>query len=145
MNGASPFSIPRANSIQVLWHARSNNYSPSRLYIPTLSMDNNWLSIASGIFYRSQFPSTTSSSSKQIGVFDDTEKLLQSYLSLDIALPELYEHWSKNDSHFKNKAVRFSGVRILRQDPWECLIGFICSSNNNIARISQMVLPSSSP
>lgn len=27
---------------------------------------------------------------------------------------------------------------MLRQDAWEALIGFICSSNNNIARISQM-------
>ena len=28
------------------------------------------------------------------------------------------------------------GVRILRQDPWECLIGFIISSNSNIPRIA---------
>ena len=30
-------------------------------------------------------------------------------------------------------------MRILRQDAWEALVGFICSSNNNIARISQMM------
>jgi len=30
-------------------------------------------------------------------------------------------------------------VRILKQDAWEALVGFICSSNNNISRISQMV------
>ncbi len=27
------------------------------------------------------------------------------------------------------------GIRIVRQDPWECTIGFICSSNSNITRI----------
>lgn len=27
----------------------------------------------------------------------------------------------------------------MSQDAWEALIGFICSSNNNISRISQMV------
>ncbi|KAF8643878.1 hypothetical protein AX16_008894 [Volvariella volvacea WC 439] len=34
---------------------------------------------------------------------------------------------------------RFGGIRMLRQDPWETLICFICSSNNNIARITKMV------
>lgn len=29
------------------------------------------------------------------------------------------------------------GLRVLRQDPWECLISFITSSNNNIKRIIQ--------
>ena len=28
------------------------------------------------------------------------------------------------------------GLRILRQDPWECLIAFICSQNSNIPRIA---------
>jgi N-glycosylase/DNA lyase len=35
--------------------------------------------------------------------------------------------------------ARLQGVRVVRQDPWECLISFICSSNNNIARITQML------
>ncbi len=29
----------------------------------------------------------------------------------------------------------FSGLRLLRQDPWECLVSFICSSTSNIPRI----------
>ena len=29
----------------------------------------------------------------------------------------------------------FPGLRLLRQDPWECLVGFICSSTSNIPRI----------
>ncbi|MDR3239829.1 MAG: DNA-3-methyladenine glycosylase 2 family protein [Clostridiales bacterium] len=30
------------------------------------------------------------------------------------------------------------GIRILKQDPWECLLSFILSQNNNIARVKQM-------
>jgi N-glycosylase/DNA lyase len=51
----------------------------------------------------------------------------------------LYEGWALADPNFKKKAPMFTGVRILQQDAWEALVGFICSSNNNISRISQMV------
>lgn len=70
---------------------------------------------------------------------DGTLEFLQHYLNLGPDLAGLYEHWSSADANFKKKAPKFTGVRILRQDAWETLVGFICSSNNNIARISQMV------
>lgn len=70
---------------------------------------------------------------------DDTEDLLRHYLSLKLDLGSLYEQWSAADPNFKRRAPKFEGVRILTQDAWETLICFICSSNNNIARISQMV------
>jgi N-glycosylase/DNA lyase len=54
-------------------------------------------------------------------------------------LTDLYNQWSDSDPNFKKKALNFTGIRILRQDAWEALVSFICSSNNNIARISQMV------
>ena len=69
---------------------------------------------------------------------DDTEDLVRHYLNLGPDLAELYEQWSLADSNFKKKAPKFTGVRI-KQDAWEALVGFICSSNNNIIRISQMV------
>ena len=31
------------------------------------------------------------------------------------------------------------GLRLLRQDPWECLVGFVCSSCCNVPRIQRMV------
>ena len=70
---------------------------------------------------------------------EDTEELVRRYLNLGPDLTALYEQWSSADSNFKKKAPKFAGVRILKQDAWEALIGFICSSNNNISRISQMV------
>ena len=70
---------------------------------------------------------------------DDTEAFLRHYLNLEPDLGRLYEEWAARDANFRRRAPRFAGVRVLRQDAWEALVGFICSSNNNIARISQMV------
>ncbi|KJK78914.1 hypothetical protein H634G_05729 [Metarhizium anisopliae BRIP 53293] len=70
---------------------------------------------------------------------DDTEELVRRYFSLNLDLGALYDQWSKSDPNFQKKAPEFKGVRILSQDAWEALICFICSSNNNISRISQMV------
>ena len=35
--------------------------------------------------------------------------------------------------------VKYFGARVLRQYPLECLIQFLCSSNNNIGKITKMV------
>lgn len=56
-----------------------------------------------------------------------------------MSLKDCYERWSKVDTNFAKKCVGFQGIRMLRQDPWENLISFICSSNNNISRISLMI------
>ncbi|XP_050004646.1 N-glycosylase/DNA lyase isoform X8 [Alexandromys fortis] len=64
---------------------------------------------------------------------------LHKYFQLDVSLAQLYSHWASVDSHFQTVAQKFQGVRLLRQDPTECLFSFICSSNNNIARITGMV------
>lgn len=70
---------------------------------------------------------------------DDSEALLKSYFNLHHDLSGLYKKWADADPNFRKKALGFTGVRILNQDAWEALVGFICSSNNNISRISQMV------
>lgn len=70
---------------------------------------------------------------------DDTHDLLVDYLNVKVDLHQLYQHWCKQDPHFLKIADQFRGIRMLRQDPLENLICFICSSNNNIARITQMV------
>lgn len=66
-------------------------------------------------------------------------RIIKHYLNLSSNLTDLYSQWSSQDPNFKKKAAQFTGIRILRQDAWEALVSFICSSNNNIARISQMV------
>ena len=36
-------------------------------------------------------------------------------------------------------SLLFPGIRLLRQPPLECLYSFICSTNNNIPRITKML------
>ncbi|KAM6537031.1 8-oxoguanine glycosylase ogg1 [Fusarium falciforme] len=87
------------------------------------------------LHYRVTWPAVKSQASPK----DDTEALLRHYFSLKLDLGTLYEQWSEADPNFRKRAPQFKGVRILSQDAWEALICFICSSNNNISRISQMV------
>ncbi|KAK1786927.1 hypothetical protein P4O66_017298, partial [Electrophorus voltai] len=67
------------------------------------------------------------------------EELLRDYFQLHVKLENLYEEWSSADQHFNHTGNIFRGVRMLRQDPVECLFSFICSSNNHISRIQGMV------
>ena len=60
---------------------------------------------------------------------------LADYLRLQDDLDEIYKSMSVDD--FLVQAInQYRGMRILRQEPWECLIAFICSANSNIPRIS---------
>lgn len=73
----------------------------------------------------------------------DREQLLiermRDYFQLQHSLPPLYQLWSSQCNRMQVITSCLPGVRVLRQDPWECLISFICSSNNNIPRISLML------
>nr|XP_015823748.2 N-glycosylase/DNA lyase [Nothobranchius furzeri] len=69
----------------------------------------------------------------------EAEMMLKDFLQLHVKLGDLYRKWGAADPHFKEIADIFKGVRILRQDPTECLFSFICTSNNHISRIQGMV------
>ena len=69
----------------------------------------------------------------------DARRRLDDYFRTSTSFEELYAGWSASDERFAAVAPAVRGVRILRQDPFECLISFICSSNNNIARITLML------
>ena len=43
------------------------------------------------------------------------------------------------DSHLLQAMKRHRGLRVLRQDPWETLVAFICSSTSSIPRIKRDV------
>mgnify|MGYP003291191228 CR=1 FL=1 len=43
------------------------------------------------------------------------------------------------DSYLKESIEFGSGIRILKQDLWECIISYIISANNNIPRIKKII------
>ncbi|ORX39905.1 DNA glycosylase [Kockovaella imperatae] len=58
------------------------------------------------------------------------------------SLEDLFADWRKRDPKLFGVAEvgsRAQGVRVLRQDPWECLIAFITSTNNHIPRITSLL------
>ena len=69
----------------------------------------------------------------------DIQSFLRDYFQLDHPLEALYRAWSVQDNRLGRIAKCIPGVRIINQDPWECLVSFICSSNNNIPRITKML------
>jgi len=60
---------------------------------------------------------------------------LSDYLGLGDNLDLIYQSISK-DVQISSAIKKYTGMRILRQDPWECLIAFICSANSSLIRIS---------
>lgn len=66
-----------------------------------------------------------------------TDKFLP-YFDLERDYAAIIESFSFDDN--VTKAASFgNGIRIFRQDPWETLISFIISQNNNIPRIKKII------
>jgi len=53
-------------------------------------------------------------------------------------LPKIYSSILK-DEHIKAAVERFKGLRLVRQEPWECLISYVCATNKNIPAIKDMI------
>jgi len=66
-----------------------------------------------------------------------TVAVLRHYLALDENHKDILRTFPTDS--FLEKSVQFSvGLRVLRQDPWECLAGFILSSTKQIVHIKQI-------
>ncbi|MCX6345047.1 MAG: hypothetical protein NT018_08220 [Armatimonadetes bacterium] len=61
--------------------------------------------------------------------------LVNDYLRLSEDINGIYEKMSERDPLMKELSMRLRGLRLLRQDPTEALISFVCSAANSIPRI----------
>lgn len=62
-------------------------------------------------------------------------EIVTDYLRLDEDVNAIYTYLADKDPHLAELTGRFHGLRLLRQDPTETLLSFICSAANSIPRI----------
>lgn len=71
---------------------------------------------------------------------EDFDLIWRDYLDLDFdygKIEKLVREYG--DDHLKEAYRLGKGIRILKQDPWEIIVSFLVSQNNNISRISGSV------
>lgn len=69
---------------------------------------------------------------------EDFENIWRRYFDLDTDYSKIKEKLS-SDSVLKNAIGYGGGIRILKQDLWECVVSFIISASNNIPRIKKII------
>ena len=63
---------------------------------------------------------------------------VMSYFRLNDDLDDISQHINKDE--VMNEAIAmYGGMRIIKQDPWECLISYVCSRQNRIEKIKKIV------
>ncbi len=70
----------------------------------------------------------------------DQLERVQDYFQLAFDMAALYDTWKPRDKEFSELCGKFPGLRVLRQDPVECLFSFVVSQNNHVKRISSILL-----
>ena len=67
------------------------------------------------------------------------KELINYYFDLQTNYTEYKRILSNIDEYLKESITFGEGIRILKQDLWECIISFIISANNNIPRIKKII------
>lgn len=69
---------------------------------------------------------------------EDDRTWLGHYLQADVDLESILAAFP-DDEPMRTAVAACRGLRLLRQEPWECLASFICSSTKQIVQIEQIV------
>lgn len=65
--------------------------------------------------------------------------LVEDYLRLSDDVNGIYAELARDDAHLESLMRRFAGLRLVRQDPTETVLSFVCSAANSIPRISAAI------
>jgi N-glycosylase/DNA lyase len=75
---------------------------------------------------------------KQIEIEAEDLGAVARYFQWQVSLPEIVSRFPR-DEHLDAAVKACWGLRLLKQDPWECLASFIASSSKQIVQIKQIV------
>jgi N-glycosylase/DNA lyase len=95
--------------------------------------DDQWTGIINGAVIRAKQVNNElliESSLKKDTIID--------YFRLDDDIDKIYDSINC-DEKIAYLIHKYKGLRLIRQDPWECLVSYICSSNNTIRNISNSI------
>ncbi len=67
-----------------------------------------------------------------------TAQTMHEYFRIDDSMERIYSQIMK-DEHISEAIQRFYGLRLMKQDTWECLVSFVVATNANIPRIRLMI------
>lgn len=71
--------------------------------------------------------------------FDNaSEQFIKKFFNLDLDYHAIFRECRSNSFAVKARN-QLKGLRLIKQDPWECLISYVCSANNNIPKIKGMI------
>jgi N-glycosylase/DNA lyase len=65
--------------------------------------------------------------------------LISDYFQLDVDMADIVRRVSDADLAAGEAAARWSGLRLLRQDPEEAILSFVCSTANSVPRIAYSI------
>jgi len=74
----------------------------------------------------------------EVSVSGMSDELYARYFRQDDDLESIYREldW---DEHLSSYFRKFRGLRLIRQDPWECMASYVLATNANIPRIQGMI------
>lgn len=74
---------------------------------------------------------------------EELKSIVHDFFNFRTSVSDLHAEFARRDPFFssllQDNASTLTGIRVFHQDPFECLVTFLCTSNNNIGRITLMI------
>jgi len=97
--------------------------------------NNSWYGIYEDSVLKITLPDNKNNLIYKYDSFPRIEDWQKYVFRLDDKYDEIIDEISRKDRIIENITREYFGLRIMRQKPIQCIISFLCSSNNNIPRI----------